>query len=151
MRLGKKLFTVSFAVLLVAVGLVYESSAQRRGAAVGRPGVTRSYGRHYPGVRRYPRWGGRYWGGRYWSGYWPAYYDSFYFGPYFYYDPYMAYDDYLDHLERELEGNRRELAKHERKYRADGVITEKEQRELDDDHRDVQKALDRLKWARRNY
>jgi hypothetical protein len=77
------------------------------------------------------------------------YHQPFYHGWGFGYDPYF-YDPYLQarhqryYRENELRDARRELAIHEEKYRADGVITEKEREQLADDRLEVSKALGRL-------
>jgi hypothetical protein len=55
------------------------------------------------------------------------------------------------YLEKELRGNKEELRKHLEKYNADGVITAKERKELDDDYRDVERAQRKLnEFNRRN-
>jgi hypothetical protein len=115
MKYGKKFLTIAFAMFMLAAGLTYEASAQRRVATVRRPVIVRNY------VYRDPFWRTRY------------YYDPFYSS--YYYSPYLQYQEQRFQLQRELAGNQRELAEHLRKYRADGVITAKEQRELDDDYR----------------
>jgi hypothetical protein len=69
----------------------------------------------------------RYWGSRF--------YDPFYSS--YYYSPYLRVKDQEYSLRSELAGNRRELQQHLEKYRADGVITAKEERELADDRKDV--------------
>ncbi|HEX6125317.1 MAG TPA: hypothetical protein VFZ23_08075 [Pyrinomonadaceae bacterium] len=123
MKLGKKFLTIAFVMFMLSAGLVYEASAQTR-VVVRRPVVVRSY------IYRDPFWRTRYYS---------PFYDSYY------YSPYLRYRDQRFQLERELAGNRRELAKHLRKYRADGVITAKERRELDDDYKDVRESLDKLR------
>jgi hypothetical protein len=118
--------------MMLAGGLISEASAQRV-VYVRRPVVVRSY------IYRDPFWRTRYYG-------YSPFYDSYY-----YQSPYEQYLERRYYLQRELAGNRRELAKHQRKYRADGVITAKEQRELDDDIRDVQRSAQRLRNFSRNY
>lgn len=124
MKYAKQLFITAVAAIMLGAGLVYEASAQRR--VVRRPIIVRTY------VYRDPFWYSRY-------------YDPYY------YSPYRRYAEQRYYLERDLEGNRRELAKHLRKYRADGVITAKERRELEDDYKDVRESTMRLRRFRRNY
>lgn len=126
MKYAKKIFLVAFAVFMLSAGLVYEASAQRRVVAVRRPIIVRNY------IYRDPFWYSRY-------------------NDPFYYSPYLRAQEQRYYLERELVGNRRELAEHQRKYRADGVITDKEARELEDDIRDVRRSTERLTRFRRNY
>jgi len=134
MKYGKKILTIIFAVLVLSAGLVLEASAQRRGVYIqrttSRPVIVRRY------IYRDPFWRSRYYSG---------FYDPFY------YSPYLRHQEQRYYLQRELAGNRRELAEHQRKYRADGVITAKEQRELEDDYRDVSRSIERLSRFRRNY
>src|SRR5688572_20724888 len=133
MKLGKKFLTAAFAAFILSAGLVYEASAQtRRVVRIRRPVIVRNY------VYRDPFWQTRYWG-------YSPYYDPYY------YSPYMRYQEQRFYLERELAGNRRELAEHQRKYRADGVITAKERRELQDDIEDVQESLQKLRRFSRNW
>ena len=117
-------------IFMLGVGFVYEASAQRRIVTVRRPVIVRSY------IYRDPFWRSRYYSG---------FYDPYY------YSPYLRHQEQRYYLERELAGNRRELSEHLRKYRADGVITAKEQRELDDDYRDVRRSTERLRRFSRNY
>ncbi len=128
----KRFLTLVFMMFMLGAGLTYEASAQRRGRSVNgqRPVIVRTY------VYRDPFWRSRYWG-------WP--YDSYY------YSPYMRAQEQRYYLRRDLAGNRRELAEHQRKYRADGVITEKERRELEDDIKDVRNSTERLRRFRRYY
>lgn len=130
MKLGKKFLTIAFVMFMLSVGLVYEASAQSRRVVVRRPVVVRSYIYSDP-----------FWRTRYYS----PFYDSYY------YSPYLRYREQRFQLERELAGNRRELAEHQRKYRADGVITAKEQRELNDDIKDVRNSIERLRSFNRYY
>lgn len=132
MKLGKKFLTIAFAVFMLTVGFVYETSAQsRRVVAVRRPVIVRNF--YY----RDPFFYSRY------------YYDPFYDG--FYQSPYQRYQEERFYLQSRVAGNRRELQKHLQKFRADGVITAKEQRELDDDYRDVAKSTQKLRDFSRNY
>ena len=133
MKNGKKILTIFFAMFMLGVGFTYEASAQRR-VVIRRPVVVRSY------VYRDPFWRTRYYG------YGSPYYDSFY-----YQSPYERYREQQYYLQRELVGNQRELAEHQRKYRADGVITAKEQRELQDDINDVRKSQAKLRSFGRYY
>ena len=141
MRTKKKLLTLLFSMLVATAGFVVTAQAQttRGGVTVtrtqSRPVVVRRV------VYRDPFWRSRYWG--------RAYYDPFY-DPY-YYSPYLQLRDQEARLRQELAGNRRELAKHLSKYRADGVITDKEQRELADDRKDVANSERRLREFNRNY
>ena len=133
MKFGKRFLTIVFSMFILSAGLVYEASAQtRRVVTVRRPVIVRSY------VYRDPFWRTRYWG-------YSPYYDPYY------YSPYLRYQEQKFALQQELAGNQRELEKHLRKYRADGVITAKERRELDDDYRDVQRARENLRRFIRYY
>ena len=130
MKFGKKFLTVAFALFMFAGGLVYEASAQQRVVTIRRPVIVRNY------VYRDPFWRTRY-------------YSPFY-EPY-YYSPYLRYQEQRYYLQRELAGNQRELAKHRREYSRDGVITENERRELDDDIKDVRKSMAKLRNFSRYY
>src|SRR5687768_8163521 len=133
MKFRKKFLTIAFAMFMLAVGFTYEASAQtRRIVTVQRPVIVRQY------VYRDPFWRARSWG-----------YDPFYDS--YYRSPYQRYQEQRFYLERELAGNRRELAEHQRKYRADGVITAKERRELNDDIKDVRNSMERLRQFSRYY
>jgi hypothetical protein len=125
MKFNKKFLTIAFAMFLLSAGFVYEASAQSRVRVIRRPVIVRSY------VYRDPFWRTRYWG----------YYDPFYHS-------YLREQERRYYLERDLEGNRRELAEHQRKYRADGVITAKERRELADDYKDVRESIRDLRRYR---
>lgn len=112
-------------VLLIGLTAV-AASAQRRGAGFGvrrvyRPIVVRPY---Y--IRHDPFWYGSVWDNPY------------------YYDPYLNERREKYYLEQEVRGDKRELNKHLEKYNADGVITDKERKELDDDYRDVDRAQRKL-------
>lgn len=131
MRLKSRFLSLMFALLFVIGGITAgQASAQTRsgGTSVQRPIVVRTV------VYRRPYYN-RFWRSRY--------YDPFY-DPY-YYSPYLRAKDQEYRLRQALAGNRRELAKHLEKYRADGVITAKERRELDDDYKDVAKAERKLR------
>ncbi|MEO8647549.1 MAG: hypothetical protein ABI539_00140 [Acidobacteriota bacterium] len=71
-----------------------------------------------------------FWRHNFWGGFYDPYWNS----------PYLRYKEQEYYLRRELEGNQRELRKHQEKYRADGVITAKERNELADDVTDVQRS-----------
>ena len=139
---GKKILTILFSMFLLAGGLVVSASAQSGGRVVIRRNHTRPLV-----VRRYivrdPFWRARYWGGPYWG------YSSFY-DPYWQ-SPYLQYLDQKYYLEGRVRGNRSELEKHLRKYRADGYISPKERKELDDDYKDLNKSIERLNKFNRNY
>ena len=118
---------------MLAGGFISEAMAQRRVVYVRRPVVVRNY------VYRDPFWRTRYYG-----------YSPFY-NSYYYQSPYEQYQERMYYLRRELAGNQRELAEHQRKYRADGVITAKEARELADDIKDVRESTARLRSYSRYY
>ena len=137
MRLRSKFLSLIFAMFIVVGGLAVSSaSAQTRsgGTSVQQPIVIRTvvYRRSYYN---------RVWRSRYYD----PFYDSYY------YSPYLRAKDREYSLRQELAGNRRELAKHLEKYRADGVITAKERRELDDDYKDVAKAERKLRQFTSEY
>ena len=141
MRLSSKFLTLIFAMFMLAGGFVMSAEAQNRGGVTvtrttTQPVVVRRV------IYRDPFWRSRYWG-------YSRYYDPFY-DPY-YYSPYLRYQDQKIRLQNELAGNRRELAEHLRKYRADGVITAKEERELADDRKDVRNSELRLRQFNSNY
>ena len=126
MKYTKNLLVIAFAVLLLIGSAVISTQAQRRGRVIyRRPVVVRPYyvSPYYYGYN--PYWGSLY---------------NPYFGDPFFYDPYLAERQQRSYLENELRGNEKELRKHIEKYRADGVITVKERKELDDDYRDVARA-----------
>jgi hypothetical protein len=112
-----------------------DTSAQRRGAYVQqRPVIVRRAIVRRPFFRSH------------WGHY--GFYDPFY-DP-FYYSPYLRYQDQKYYLESSVRGNERELRQHQEKYRADGVITAMERRELEDDIKDVQNSRARLSRFVRN-
>ena len=125
MRNKNKFLTLIFAMFLFIGFAAIDASAQRRGGGrvVRRPVIVRQY--YY--VRPDPFW------------YWDRWNDAYF------YDPYLNARRQQYYLQQQLAGNRRELRKHLEKYRADGVITAKERRELDDDYRDVAKAERKLR------
>ena len=133
MKYGTKILTIVFAVFMLSGGLLLEASAQRRVyvRSIGtRPVIVRRY------IYRDPFWRSRYYSG---------FYDPYY------YSPYLRQQEQRYYLERELTGNRRELSKHLMKYRADGVITAKERRELADDYEDVRDSTEKLRRFSRYY
>ena len=133
MKYGTKILTIVFAVFMLSGGLLLEASAQRRVyvRSIGtRPVIVRRY------IYRDPFWRSRYYSG---------FYDPYY------YSPYLRHQEQRYYLERELTGNRRELSKHLMKYRADGVITAKERRELADDYEDVRDSTEKLRRFSRYY
>lgn len=142
MKYGKRILTIIFAMFLFAGALVVSASAQTGGRVAVRRVVTRPIvvGRY---IVRDPFWRTRYYGSPFWgySALYDPYWDS----------PYLRYMDQKYYLQSRVQGNRRELQKHLQKYRADGYISPKEQRELDDDYKDVQKSVERLNRFNRNY
>lgn len=135
MKYIKRAIISAFAVLMFGGALALDASAQSRGTAVQRPVVVRR------AIVRRPYWGYRsYWGRGFYDPFWDSYY----------YSPYLRYQDQKYRLESEVRGNQRELREHQEKYRADGVITAKEQRELDDDIKDVRNSKARLSKFLRN-
>lgn len=138
MKYSGNILTIAFAIVLFIGSSVVSTQAQRvtGGRVERRPVVVQRYVRvrpYYYGYNRYSR-------------FWNPWYDSFggYYDPYFY-DPYLREQRQKYNLEKELQGNRRELRKHLEKYNADGVITAKERKELDDDYKDVAKAERKLR------
>ena len=131
MKFGKRFLTLVFAVFMLGGLYVASAKAQTGRVIVRRPVVVRHY-------RYNPFWRSHYWR-----------YDPFYAD--LYKSPYERYLEEKWYAERELAGNQRELQKHQQKYRADGYISPKEQRELEDDIKDVQKARARLNKLNRNY
>ena len=137
MRLRSKFLSLIFAMFVVVGGLAVSSaSAQTRngGTTVQRPIVVRTV------VYRRPYYN-RFWRNRFYDPFYDSYYSS----------PYLRVKDQEYSLRSELAGNRRELQKHLEKYRADGVITAKEQRELDDDYKDVANSERKLRAFTREY
>ena len=124
----KKAIITAVAILMFGGALALDASAQTRGRViVRRPVIVRPVVRPYWYYDRFsPYWG--------YSRFYNPYWDS----------PYMRYQEQKFYLERELRGNQRELEKHQAKYRADGVITAKERRELEDDYKDVRESRERL-------
>ncbi len=129
-----------FAILIFGGVLALDVSAQSRGNG--------SEVKRQPVVRRviHPHWGWDYYHGfrgPYWR--YSRFYDPFYDSPY------MRYQEQRFYLERDLRGNERELAEHQEKYNRDGIITAKEQRELDDDIKDVRNSRADLARFLRNF
>ena len=133
--LGKRFLTILFAMFMFTGALVVSAQAQTRTVIVRRPVVVQRVDRPY--------WRSASWGHS------PFYYDPFYAD--LYKSPYERYLEERYYATRELVGNQKELAKHREKYARDGVITPKEQKELADDVRDVQKAQQRLAKLNRYY
>lgn len=69
----------------------------------------------------------------------------------FYYDPFYSERQNRYYRERAVESTRRELEKHKQKYYADGVITDKERKELIDDEKDYAEAVRNLRRYRGYY
>jgi hypothetical protein len=138
MKYTRNFLTIAFVFVLLIGASVISASAQTRGSqriVVRRPVVVRPIVvRPYYGYRRY----------------WNRRYDPFYSDLYFY-DPYLNAQCQRYYLQQELRGNQRELEKHLKKYRADGVITTKEREELNDDYRDIEKAKRKLAEFNRRY
>jgi hypothetical protein len=120
MRHRSKFLSLVFAMFIIVGGLAVSSASAQSRVTVQRPIVVRTV------VYRRPYYN-RYWG----SSFYDPFYDSYY------YSPYLRIKDQEYSLRSELAGNRRELQQHLEKYRADGVLTAKEQRELADDRKDV--------------
>ena len=120
MGLRSKLLSLVFAMFVIVGGLAVSNASAQTRTTVQRPIVVRTV------VYRRPYYN-RYWGSRFYD----PFYDSYY------YSPYLRIKDQEYSLRSELAGNRRELQQHLEKYRADGVLTAKEQRELADDRKDV--------------
>ncbi len=135
MKYAKRAIITAFAILMFGGALALDTSAQTRGRVIiRRPVVVRPVVRPY---WYYNRLYSPYWG---YSRYYNPYWDS----------PYMRYQEQKFYLERELRGNQRELEEHQAKYRADGIITAKEARELDDDYKDVRESRAKLNRFLRN-
>jgi hypothetical protein len=112
MRYTKRILIFIFAVFLLMGMAAVTASAQTRKHRVVR----------YYYVQPDPFWSWNSWRNPY------------------YYDPYYSERQQRYYLETRLQGNRRELAEHLEKYNADGVLTAKERRELEDDYKDVNRA-----------
>src|SRR5215467_272371 len=77
------------------------------------------------------------------TGFWGyGYYDPFY-DPY-YYDPYLQAQREKYYLQEDVKDKRKDLAKHQEKYRSDGVLTAKEQEKLVKDQEKYNKAVRKL-------
>ena len=138
MKFVNKAIISTFAVLMFGGALALDASAQTRGGGttVQRPVAVRRT------VVRRPYWAYR----NYWNyGFYDPWYDPYY------YSPYLRYQDQKFRLQSELRGNEREFREQQEKYRADGVITAKEQRELDDDIKDVRNSRAKLNRFLRDY
>jgi hypothetical protein len=125
-----KRFAMLFSLLIVLYGAsAIPAEAQRR-VAVRRPVA----------VYHQPYWGGGF-GWRY---------GGFGYDPYFY-DPYLREQRDKYYAQQDVRDSRKELAKHQEKYYADGVITAKEQKELNENQKDYNKAVRKLNRYRDNY
>ncbi len=132
MKYIKHAIISTLGILVFGGVMAMDVSAQKNGGKPHKPVIVRPIIIH-----RHP-WGLRpYWG--------YGFYDPYY------YSPYLRYRDEKYRLESELRGNERELAKLQEKYLADGLITAKEQRELDDDIKDVRNSRERLERFLRYY
>lgn len=130
MKIRSNFLAVVFAVVVIVGGIAVSSaSAQTSGGTSAQtPIVVRTV------VYRRPYYN-RFWRSRYYDPFYDPYYSS----------PYLRVKDQEYRLREELAGNRRELAKHLEKYNADGVITAKERRELNDDYKDVANSERKLR------
>lgn len=135
MKNFKRAILVAFAVMMFAGVFALDASAQTRRVVVKRPVVVR------PVVVARPYW--------YYNPYYYGYGYGSYYDPYWS-SPYLRYQEQKFYLERELRGNERELAEHREKYSRDGFISAKEQRELDDDVKDVRNSRAKLQRFLRN-
>jgi len=131
----RNLLTLAFVIVLLIGSAAVSASAQRRGTVriIRRPVIVRPY----------------YGYNLYWNR-WNRWHDPFYNDLYFY-DPYLNAQRQRYYLQEELNGDQRELRKHLEKYNADGVITAKERKELEDDYSDVAKAKRKLAEFDRRY
>jgi len=71
-----------------------------------------------------------------------GFYDPFY-DPY-YYDPYLQAQREKYYLQEDVKDKRKDLAKHQEKYRSDGYLTPKEQEKLAKDQEKYNKAVRKL-------
>jgi hypothetical protein len=78
-----------------------------------------------------------------------GFYDPFY-DPYFY-DPYLRAQREKYYLQQEVKDKRKDLAKHQEKYRSDGYISPKEQEKLMKDRQKYAKAVAKLNKYNRDY
>ena len=84
------------------------------------------------------------------TGFWGrGYYDPFY-DPY-YYDPYLQAQREKYYLQQDVKDKRKDLAKHQEKYRNDGYLSPKEQEKLAKDQEKYAKAVARLNKYNRDY
>lgn len=138
MKFSKYLVVFILSFFFMAGALVTDAAAQTSGnnsagSQQQRPIVVRRV--YYV---RDPFWYSRSWG--WWD---------YPFGYGRYYNPYQAYREQAFYLESRVRGNRSELEKHLKKYNADGVITAKEKKELDDDYDDLENSIRELESFRR--
>ncbi|HLA95808.1 MAG TPA: hypothetical protein VK612_08810 [Pyrinomonadaceae bacterium] len=122
-------------VFLSAIVFVAETSAQTRnsiraGGGSSRPTVNRRVYYRRPFYRS-------------------RFYDPFY-DPYFY-DPYLSVQREKYYKEKAVRDAKREIAIHEEKYSRDGVITEKERKQMIDDKGDHAKAVRSLQKFNADY
>lgn len=130
MNYKKTIFSLVFGGLMIGSGFVLDASAQRTsGASVQkitkRPVTVRRV--YY----RDPFWRSRHWG--------YGYYDPFWGSPYMY-----DSRSRKERLQDELAENRQDLRKKAEKYRKDGVISEKEQKKLNDKQEDIRELQMKL-------
>jgi hypothetical protein len=84
------------------------------------------------------------------TGFWGrGYYDPFY-DPY-YYDPYLQARREKYYLQQDVKDKRKDLAKHQEKYRNDGYLSPKEQEKLAKDQEKYAKAVAKLNKYNRDY
>ena len=123
MRYLKRSAMILSLLLVIFGATAMSASAQRRG--FHRPVIVY----HHP-----------FWHGGFGYGY----------DPYFY-DPYYQERQEKYYLESRVRGNENELEKHKQKYYADGVLTDKERRELADDEKDYNNSVRKLNQFHRHY
>lgn len=119
---------ISLMVVVFAAGAI-SSQAQVRG------------GRRIVIVNR-PVWHSGFYGHR-------GFYDPFY-DPYFY-DPYLQAQREKYYLREDVKDKRKDLAKHQEKYREDGYLSPKEQEKLAKDREKYEKAQAKLNKYNRDY
>lgn len=128
MKHTKKLVTLFFATILLIGTMVIVASAQRRGKVrIYRPVAVGSYYYGYSNP-----W------------YWNSWANPWYGDPSFY-DPYYRERQQRSYLNRRVRGDRKDLRKSIEKYNADGVLTDKERRKLEDKYQDVEKSERKLR------
>jgi hypothetical protein len=120
MKYTRKAWVLLFAIFLILSSLVVTVSAQNR-RSVRRPVIIRHYGWHDPWFSR--NW---WWNDPYWS------------------DPYLREQREAYYKNKAVKDANKKLNKDKEKFRADGVITAKEQEKLDKRARDYSKAVEKL-------